>query len=140
VLDDPRCAARGLKNPFIAVQRWNGRGGRALARKDVSESMGPAVVNCPLKFLDLAPETNEGWRERVRESHRLRNQRKKRIAHLKRHLEPGCRIELKAPATADGETELTVLSVKREVHAITDGGYRYRVPFRHIERITFPPQ
>lgn len=43
--------------------------------KDMDESMGPCEVNCPLSYLELAPETEDTgqyakeWRKRVREYH-----------------------------------------------------------------------
>ena len=49
--------------------------------KDMDESMGPTVVNCPLSYLEMVPQSDseyaEGWRERVREHHRIRQEKLK---------------------------------------------------------------
>jgi hypothetical protein len=34
--------------------------------KDITESMGPTVIDCPVSLFDLAPVANAAWRERVR--------------------------------------------------------------------------
>lgn len=39
--------------------------------KDLAESSGPYFYSCPERFLDLAPEANPAWRERVRQYHQL---------------------------------------------------------------------
>jgi hypothetical protein len=48
-------------------------GCRGWGSKDMDESAGPAAVDCPLRFLDMAPEAAspfaKGWRERVRAHH-----------------------------------------------------------------------
>ena len=44
--------------------------------KDMEESCGPYSFSCPLKYLGLAPATNEAWRATVRGYHaRLRQKR-----------------------------------------------------------------
>lgn len=46
--------------------------------KDISEEMGPCEVSCPLSFLDMVPDPGgyaTAWRARVREHHRIRNQK-----------------------------------------------------------------
>jgi hypothetical protein len=45
------------------------------AYKPMSESCGPVVCDCPLRFLAMAPEANPEWRARVREHHAGRRQR-----------------------------------------------------------------
>jgi hypothetical protein len=47
--------------------------------KDMSESMGPNVADCPLKFLAMAPVADEKWRERVRGHHESRRQKSTKI-------------------------------------------------------------
>lgn len=37
--------------------------------KDLSESMGPYYYSCPLAYLDMAPEADAAWRQKVREWH-----------------------------------------------------------------------
>lgn len=37
--------------------------------KNMSESMGPCYYSCPLSYLDMAPEADSDWRQRVREHH-----------------------------------------------------------------------
>lgn len=67
---------RGGKR-FIALnllQSFDGEWGY----KDMDESMGPNYYNCPLSYLDLAPETEDmgqyakNWRQKVREYHAKR--------------------------------------------------------------------
>ena len=52
--------------------------------KDMDESVHPYYYNCPLKFLDMAPEVSADWRKGVREYHN----------RLKRKIEVGKRYEL----------------------------------------------
>ena len=47
--------------------------------KDMSESMGPNVADCPLKFLAMAPEADANWRARVRGHHENRRQKSTKI-------------------------------------------------------------
>ncbi len=42
---------------------------RSWGYKAISESMGPTYYTCPLKFLDMAPPADAGWREQVRTYH-----------------------------------------------------------------------
>lgn len=51
--------------------------------KDMTESMGPYYYSCPLRYLDMAPVTNEGWREKVRAYHATRTAARKRYASAK---------------------------------------------------------
>jgi hypothetical protein len=49
---------------------------RCFGTKGLQECSGPVAVNCPLAFLDMAPEANSyGWRDRVRAYHVLRAER-----------------------------------------------------------------
>ena len=55
---------------------WNRRSNKidpdGWGYKDISESMGPIYVNCPLSYLDLVPDPGghaTQWRTRVREHH-----------------------------------------------------------------------
>lgn len=56
------------------------------AYKDMSECMGPTDVDVPVAWLDLAPEQDAAWRERVREALRVRS-----VAST---LEPGAEVEV----------------------------------------------
>jgi hypothetical protein len=68
-------------NPrFIALYLLSKSGGEDWGYKDIDESMGPVEVNCPLSYLELAPEGDTAptgysreWRERVRQYHEKRH-------------------------------------------------------------------
>jgi hypothetical protein len=46
---------------------------RCYGTKGLDESCGPSAADCPLTFLDMAPEANSyGWRDRVRAYHAAR--------------------------------------------------------------------
>lgn len=53
--------------------------------KDMDESVGPCYYNCPLSYLDLAPETEDTgqyakqWRQSVREYHAQRKPKAKLV-------------------------------------------------------------
>lgn len=54
------------------VQVYN----REWGYKDLCESMGPVVCNCPEKYLRMVPEVANGdWREKVAEYHTQRRQK-----------------------------------------------------------------
>ena len=61
------------------IRCWKVQGGDFdWGYKDVSESMGPCEVSCPLSFLELVPDPGgygTAWRQRVREYHARRNQK-----------------------------------------------------------------
>jgi len=62
--------ATGEVKRFIILFMMTGGRNRDWGYKDISESMGPCEVSCPLKYLDMVP-VGEGnysapWRERVR--------------------------------------------------------------------------
>lgn len=65
----------GTTERFIALDLLKGGGkGSGWGHKGISESMGPCEVDCPLYMLDLVPPPKDseyaaGWRERVREYH-----------------------------------------------------------------------
>lgn len=55
--------------------------------KDISESMGPSAVDCPLVLLRLVPDPgyewdDEPWRDRVRAYHAGKSARRKQIAGI----------------------------------------------------------
>lgn len=85
--------------------------------KDVTESMGPYEVNCPLGYLDMVPEApNEWgrqWRERVRAYH----------ARQSRRLEVGRTYAL---LNCKGITRATIVGLRPLVGDADDGG-RYRL-------------
>jgi hypothetical protein len=64
--------ANGEWQRFIAVYLIERQGGD-WGYKDMEESMGPYVYDCPLAFLDMVPEPVNGyakeWREKVRAYH-----------------------------------------------------------------------
>lgn len=78
----------GKKERFIVVfllQCWPIEGGtqgeREWGYKDVEECMGPNEVTCPLKFLEMVPESplphGPTWRERVKAHWKFRAERLK---------------------------------------------------------------
>jgi hypothetical protein len=75
--------------------------------KDICEEMGPFEVDCPLKFLALAPVPTSGqdyaikWREKVKAFH------SEKSAKAKRRPKVGDRVRIGAPFTA-GHGEYTV--------------------------------
>ena len=56
----------GASDVFIGCDLLR-KDGEWCGYKDMEESMGPHHYSCPMKFLDMAPERNPVWRERVRE-------------------------------------------------------------------------
>jgi len=64
----------GASDVFIGCDLLR-KDGEWCGYKDMEESMGPHHYSCPMKFLDMAPERNPVWRERVREYHRQRARR-----------------------------------------------------------------
>lgn len=58
---------------FICLYLLAPHKGYGWGYKDISEEMGPVEVSCPLKYLELAPEScgdySNDWRERVRKHH-----------------------------------------------------------------------
>lgn len=62
---------------FIALFLIEKRGG-SYAYKDMDESMGPCVSDCPIRMLDAVPPLDgysPEWRERVRKYHAKRRQK-----------------------------------------------------------------
>jgi len=109
-----------------------------VCRKEVTESMGPAELDCPLGFFELAPVQNERWRERVRQYHRDRRARQGALKTLRQRLTTGSTIRLKGGCNAGGESTLTVRSVARNVIAADSAGQLFRVKISQIERVDTP--
>lgn len=64
--------------------------------KDMDESCGPNVVNCPERLLAQSDvEDTSGWRERCREARRGRNARQRALAELRTRVKPGDALALK---------------------------------------------
>lgn len=59
----------GTTENFIGCYLLARHAGFGWGYKDIDESMGPYYYSCPLSYLDMAPETNAGWREQVRAWH-----------------------------------------------------------------------
>lgn len=78
-------ARSGNKPPFICLFLLRCQDG-CWGYKDMDESMGPYYYNCPVTFLDRAPEpqgsnldhqgSGRSWRSFVREAHAYQRQRK----------------------------------------------------------------
>lgn len=113
---------------LLKGDRVRGYNGPQWGYKDLSESMGPCEVNCPLAMLDLVPdpgwrwEDSEPWRDRVRAYH----DRRKRLRNMTFTLGQTVRlVEGCKPA------EITVASVK-PLRGYGPDGRLYRVRPRHI--------
>ena len=80
--------ADGSKKRFIACDLIRRRGRYEMAYKDMNESMHPFYYSCPLKYLDMVPVANEGWRAKVREYHnQIAKRRMERREERKRTME-----------------------------------------------------
>jgi hypothetical protein len=53
------------RDTFIGCYLLEAREGKA-GYKPMDESMGPYYYSCPLSYLDMVPEANKEWREKVR--------------------------------------------------------------------------
>ena len=105
------------------------RGGRGnWGYKDVTESMGPLSYSCPLKFLDMVPQSESeyaaGWREKVRAYWAKKNIK----------LTLGARVILRESCKPN---RLTVTSVK-PLMGRSDNGTTFRIPRRYIEGVEKP--
>lgn len=58
---------------FIACYLLRSQRGYGWGYKEMHESMHPYYYSCPLKYLDLVPVANAGWRAEVRTYHRNRH-------------------------------------------------------------------
>jgi hypothetical protein len=115
--------------------------------KDISEHVGPTELNCPLKFLNMAPQpcdseqtakwTSE-WREKVRNWHSASAKRRKEM--LKVPILQGekwmLREGLVDRATRSHKlTHVYVGSVyPRFVYATANDGERYKIPKKYLVR------
>lgn len=94
--------------------------------KDVSESMGPYQVNCPLKYLEMAKsDVRPEWREQVRKYHAMTGVQ----------ISAGDYIRMIPSACFRGKklgVERVQLVNKGRLFLLVDG-YYVRVPRRHIE-------
>lgn len=57
----------GQSHRFIRLDLLENQGGWGY--KSMEEAMHPYYYRCPLRFLDLAPETSPEWRNAVRQHH-----------------------------------------------------------------------
>lgn len=92
--------------------------------KDIEESMGPCEVNCPLSYLDMAPEPDgeygRNWRERVRAFQAKRGMK----------LSIGLRVKLRSSSVP----VVTIVSLK-PLRGQTDTGMVYRVPRKLLDGV-----
>lgn len=69
----------GTAERYIGCDLLGSSKGCGWGYKSMSESMGPYYFSCPLAYLAMVPEPPgecaKGWREQVREYHRLRSQK-----------------------------------------------------------------
>lgn len=116
---------------YIAVDLIQySRADQCYGHKDLSESMGPCEVNCPLSFLDMVPEPehNYGWRDKVRAYHAART------AKAKRTFAPGQRITLGGQGFTLTAPRTTSTGRAAGWYATGDDGTRYRVSAAHMGR------
>jgi len=64
--------AAGQSLRFIACYRLGRDQGYGWGYRDMCESMGPYYYNCPLRYLEMAPEQCPEWRAKVRAWHAQR--------------------------------------------------------------------
>jgi hypothetical protein len=84
------------------------KGGRGEAGyKPMDESMGPRYCSCPLAYLDMVPEANREWREKVRAYHAERTPRRS-----PRQQAPEARREEPAPETAPHEAKTPTATIR----------------------------
>ncbi|GEM_PF-389557 len=74
---------------FLILYLLRKSGGR-WGYKDIDEAAGPFYYNCPKRLLDLAPVTNQEWRDKVLAYHESKR-RKVKVSDLK----AGQRVRLK---------------------------------------------
>ena len=90
--------------------------------KDIEESMGPCEVNCPLAYLEMAPdpdgEYGQDWRERVRQHH----------ARVGVKLHAGDRVRLRSSSVK----EVVITSV-RPLRGGDDNGRTWRIPRKMLD-------
>ncbi len=136
VIDSPRNAADGLSNPFLAVTIFDGRGGKELSRRDVSEAEGPSQLDCPIGFLTKAPVANQAWRDRVRQYHDDQKTRRKNAGRIKEHLAVGRSIQLNENLSFEGQSQLVVYEITtRELLAQARSGRLVSVRFSQINHV-----
>ena len=90
--------------------------------KDIEENMGPCEVNCPLAYLEMAPdpdgEYGKDWRERVRQHH----------ARVGVKLVVGDRVKLRSSSVK--EVEITSV---RPLRGRDDNGRTWRIPRKLLD-------
>lgn len=117
-------------------------GGEQWSYKPVSEFMGPAEKNCPLRYLDLAKPGDRGetdtafadeWREKVRQWHAFERGKKARHAEIASRLTPGRRIQLYQSAyvvqSAAGASTVIIRRVR--------DGQQFRLPASQWDDVSF---
>jgi hypothetical protein len=88
-------AIKGGETSYLVLFLLGSCGYNEWGYKDMTESMGPYYYGCPLKLLDLVPETNPEWRKDVREHHGKRKAEAKAKRELKKKLRVGARLRLR---------------------------------------------
>ena len=98
--------------------------------KDIEESMSPNYYSCPLKYLDMAPIRNVGWRNCVREYHADRN---RYMGDLIRNRDKAEIEDARVRVTLRGTTlEYIWLSSVKPLRGIGPDGMMYRLRRKHI--------
>lgn len=136
VIDSPRNAENGLSNPFLAVTIFDGRGGKELSRRDVSEGEGPSQLDCPIGFLEKAPVANQAWRDRVHAYHVNTKARRKSAMRVKEQLAVGRSIQLNENLSFEGQSQLIVYEITtRGLLAQASSGRLVSVRFSQISHV-----
>lgn len=100
--------------------------------KDLCESMHPYYYDCPLKFLKMAPISNNDWRVGVYAYHESKAQKKQAFKGLK----VGCKVQLKPTCTIMGDrvtTPIEIIGLKPLTGTLN--GMMVRIKKTHIASI-----
>ena len=130
---EAKSTASGSWKRIIAVYLLgsNTRRGEGWGYKDMDESMGPTVADCPPKYFDLVPEVPNAyalaWRMRC-----IENAARKSVK-----LKVGDRIKLR-PSFTVGELVVTCVKPLRATSVAWPDGSVYRVKRSMIQAVVTP--
>lgn len=102
--------------------------------KDLTASMGPCAVDCPIGFLDLAPDSGgfeTAWREKVRAHHARKAERR---AEQRNNPHKANDVVRLGTASPKHYWLLTPLGTRGWRVLCLDDGYHYRMPRAHLAK------
>lgn len=109
---------------YILLGPVDGKGDPyACGYKDLTEEMHPYYYNCPIKYLDMAPEVCPEWRAKVRE----------KAAKRATKLAPGIVAELQHTTVP----AVTIETLKPLRGRCVNSGFTYRIPRKMLTGRTF---